>query len=70
MITRDRSPKEQTVYILTVAYGHPTDPSAFDSHYENVHLPLAGTVPGVRATRVLRCSALDDTHRPTTSSPS
>ena len=52
------------MHILTVAYGHPTDPSAFDSHYENVHLPLAGTVPGVRATRVLRCSALDDTPPP------
>ena len=34
-------------YQLTVVYGHPTDPAAFDEHYEKVHAPLASAIPGL-----------------------
>ena len=33
---------------LVVLYTHPADPDAFDQHYLGVHMPLAGTIPGLR----------------------
>lgn len=30
---------------LSVLYGHPQDPAAFLSYYENTHVPLAKKVP-------------------------
>ncbi|MCW2583818.1 MAG: ethyl tert-butyl ether degradation protein EthD [Klenkia sp.] len=48
------------MHILTVAYGQPTDPAAFDAHYESTHLPLAQEVPGVRHLRALQGASLDD----------
>jgi uncharacterized protein (TIGR02118 family) len=33
---------------LVVAYGHPTDPDAFDQHYSTTHAPLAEKVPDLR----------------------
>lgn len=50
--------------VLTVAYGQPTDPAAFDAHYESTHLPLAQQLPGVRGLRALHCSSLDDSPAP------
>jgi uncharacterized protein (TIGR02118 family) len=41
---------------LTVLYGHPTDPDAFETYYANTHVPLALTIPGlmrVEAAKVL-----------------
>ncbi|MEJ8281927.1 EthD family reductase [Pseudonocardia spirodelae] len=52
------------MHVLTVAYGHPSDPAAFDRYYETVHQPLAAAVPGVRAIRVLHCAGLDGTPAP------
>ena len=37
------------MYIVTINYGHPTDPAAFDAHYEHTHLPLASKIPHVQA---------------------
>ena len=37
---------------LVVLYGHPEDPAAFDSYYENTHIPLAKKVPGLRSYSV------------------
>ncbi|ROR90206.1 EthD family reductase [Nocardioides aurantiacus] len=34
-------------YQLTVVYGHPDDPAAFDEHYASTHAPLAAKVPGL-----------------------
>jgi uncharacterized protein (TIGR02118 family) len=31
---------------LTVLYGHPTNPAAFEKYYAEVHLPLAGKITG------------------------
>jgi uncharacterized protein (TIGR02118 family) len=33
---------------LTVLYGHPTDPAAFDRHYQETHAPLAQKIPGLK----------------------
>lgn len=33
---------------LVVTYRTPTDPAAFDHHYEAVHAPLAKKIPGLR----------------------
>ena len=38
------------MHVLTVCYGHPTDPAAFDAHYTSTHAPLAGKIPGMAAT--------------------
>ncbi|AWW00356.1 EthD family reductase [Arcticibacterium luteifluviistationis] len=29
---------------LTVLYGHPTDPAAFESYYATTHMPLVGKI--------------------------
>ncbi len=36
-------------YQLTVVYGHPTDPAAFDAHYASTHAPLASKIPGLQS---------------------
>lgn len=33
---------------VTVLYGPPTDPSAFEDHYTGKHLPLAADMPNVK----------------------
>jgi uncharacterized protein (TIGR02118 family) len=41
---------------VSVLYGPPTDPEAFEHHYTNTHLPLAAKMPGVarfEASRVI-----------------
>ena len=34
--------------LLTVYYGHPIDPVAFDSHYHQTHSQLALKIPGLK----------------------
>jgi len=39
--------KEQRAMVrLTILYGQPTDPAAFDHYYWNVHIPLAKKMKG------------------------
>lgn len=33
---------------LLVLYGHPKDPEAFDRHYEEVHIPIAKKMKGLK----------------------
>lgn len=33
---------------LLVLYGHPKDPAAFDKYYEDVHIPLAKRMKGLK----------------------
>ena len=47
------------MYRVTVCYGQPTDPAAFDSHYEQVHAPLVRQVPGLSGFSGGRCGSLD-----------
>jgi uncharacterized protein (TIGR02118 family) len=44
---------------VTVCYGQPTDPAAFDSHYATVHAPLVRLVPGLTGFSGGRCASLD-----------
>ena len=39
------------MHVLTVCYGHPTDPAAFDAHYTSTHAPLAEKIPGLTSSR-------------------
>lgn len=47
------------MYRLTVSYGHPSDPAAFDRHYEETHAPLARQIPGLASYTGGRCTTLD-----------
>jgi uncharacterized protein (TIGR02118 family) len=45
---------------LVVLYAHPADADAFDRHYLDVHMPLAGKIPGLERAETGRIvSALD-----------
>src|SRR3954471_12012286 len=33
---------------ITVLYGHPDDPAAFERHYDDVHVPLVNAMPNLR----------------------
>jgi uncharacterized protein (TIGR02118 family) len=39
---------------MIVGYGAPEDPAAFHRHYDEVHVPLVWTLPGLREYRVSR----------------
>lgn len=39
------------MHLLTVVYPRPDDTAAFKRYYEATHIPLARTLPGVRAVR-------------------
>lgn len=41
---------------LVAVYQSPADQEAFDTHYEQVHTPLAQAVPGLSELRVTRMS--------------
>ena len=47
------------MYRVTVCYGQPTDPAAFDRHYAEVHAPLVRAVPGLSGFTGARCGSLD-----------
>ena len=49
---------------LTVLYGHPTDPAAFDRYYEEVHLPLARKMKGLTGWTIGKCDAVAPGERP------
>ena len=52
------------MHVLTVAYGHPNDPAAFDEYYASTHRPLAQKVPGLVGLTARRCASLDDSPPP------
>jgi uncharacterized protein (TIGR02118 family) len=39
------------MYKLVALYPHPADPAHFRRYYEETHMPLARTLPGLRAHR-------------------
>lgn len=41
---------------LTIFYTEPTNPEAFESHYEQRHMPLVRAWPQIRAIRMSRFS--------------
>lgn len=52
------------MYRLTVLYGHPTDPAAFDRYYEEVHLPLARKIKGLRGWTIGKCESITPGEKP------
>lgn len=44
---------------LTICYGHPSSPEAFDLHYQKVHGPIAQRLPGVQELRFGHCSSIE-----------
>lgn len=46
------------MYRITVCYGQPDNPAAFDSHYAQVHIPLVRAIPGLAAFAAGPCAAL------------
>jgi uncharacterized protein (TIGR02118 family) len=49
---------------LTVLYGPPTDPDAFDTYYFDTHIPLADKIPGLLRNEVTRLASLDGSLAP------
>lgn len=47
-------------YQLTALYNPPTDPRAFNTHYDQVHTPLAAKLPGLRSFTVSRPAPASD----------
>ncbi len=52
------------MHVLTVCYGHPTDPAAFDAYYTSTHAPLAEKMPGVTSFTYRHCASLDGSQPP------
>ncbi|QDU23651.1 EthD family reductase [Urbifossiella limnaea] len=49
---------------LTVLYGHPTDPAAFDRYYHDVHVPLARRMRGLLGWTIGKCESATPGERP------
>jgi uncharacterized protein (TIGR02118 family) len=52
------------MYRVTVCYGQPTDPAAFDTHYTQTHAPLVRQVPGLVGFTAGHGAALDGSEPP------
>lgn len=42
------------MFQVIVLYNHPEDPVKFDEYYDEVHAPLAATIPGLQRYTVTR----------------
>ena len=49
---------------LTVLFGQPKDPEAFEEYYANQHLPLAARIPNVQRFESGRMHAVDGGESP------
>lgn len=45
---------------VTVLYGHPADPDAFEEHYMERHLPLVENMPNLQRFEAARIVATPD----------
>jgi uncharacterized protein (TIGR02118 family) len=52
------------MHVLTVCYGHPADPAAFDTYYTSTHVPLAEKIPGMASFTHRHCESLDGSQPP------
>lgn len=41
-------------YRITVLYGHPADPAAFDAYYQGTHAPIALKIPDLQGVGIQR----------------
>jgi uncharacterized protein (TIGR02118 family) len=49
---------------LTVLYGHPDDPDAFEEYYANTHMPLVDEIPNLQRYEAARIIATPDGSEP------
>jgi uncharacterized protein (TIGR02118 family) len=49
--------QELIMYRLTVLYGHPADPAAFQKYYHEVHIPLARKMKGLKGWTIGMCES-------------
>lgn len=49
---------------LSVLYGQPSDPEAFERYYTNTHIPLAGKIPYVQRAELSQVVATADGAEP------
>ena len=49
---------------LTVLYGHPEDPEAFDRYYHETHLPIAKKMKGLAGWTIGKCDAIEAGEQP------
>jgi len=52
------------MHVLTVCYGHPADPVAFDEYYTSTHVPLVHKLPGLVSYTYRHCESLDGSQPP------
>ncbi len=52
------------MYRLTVLYGHPEDPVAFQQYYREVHIPIAKQMQGLKGWTIGRCEAVVPGEKP------
>ncbi|MGH3160160.1 MAG: EthD family reductase [Streptosporangiaceae bacterium] len=52
------------MHVLTVCYGHPSDPAAFDAYYQGTHRPLAEKIPGLESFTARHCASVDSSPAP------
>jgi uncharacterized protein (TIGR02118 family) len=45
------------MYKLSVLYGHPTDPAAFDRYYYEKHIPTASKMKGLSGWTIGKCES-------------
>jgi uncharacterized protein (TIGR02118 family) len=45
------------MYRLTVLYGHPDDPAAFDRYYRDFHIPLARKMKCLKGWTIGKCES-------------
>ncbi|HEX7322995.1 MAG TPA: EthD family reductase [Mycobacterium sp.] len=46
------------MFRVSVCYGQPTDPAAFDEYYDSTHTPLALKIPGLTGFTTGKCRSL------------
>jgi uncharacterized protein (TIGR02118 family) len=49
---------------LTVLYGHPDDPAAFEEYYSNTHMPMVPKIPHLLRLEAARVVATPDGSEP------
>jgi uncharacterized protein (TIGR02118 family) len=52
------------MHVLTVCYGHPADPAAFEAHYTSTHVTLVEKHPGLDSFTHRHCASLDGSQPP------
>jgi uncharacterized protein (TIGR02118 family) len=49
---------------LTVLYGHPSDPAEFDRYYNEVHIPIAKKMKGLKGWTIGKCESATPGEKP------